>query len=129
MRRFSRHSGYSNLVRSLRAKRMLRTVVCAAAAFAFVGTLAFAGQVSDLNNTFRITVPDDWGVERPNIPSVGVFLISPRSSETFGNCNVIVIADDSTKALSQKEVEDMLAKEVSEDWWRQAIMGARGIKT
>jgi hypothetical protein len=106
-----------------------RSIVFFIAALAFVCTWSHAADVTDPESTFRITIPDDWTVERPAVPTLKVFLVSPRAAETGGNCNVVLVPDEATRGMSQNEVETMLSNEINEAWWRSAIMGARGIKS
>jgi hypothetical protein len=107
---------------------MFRFTTCAAAAFVLAAT-ALAGEVTDPSNTFRMTTPDGWTSDTPPTPAVAVVVISPRRNETGGNCNVVSAADESTKKLSQAEVEAMFDGKINGDFWKASLGMARGIKS
>lgn len=108
---------------------MFRFTTSAVAAFILVATTAAAGDFTDPNNTFRLTTPDGWTTETPPIQTVAVVVISPRRAETGGNCNVVTAADESTKKLSQSEVEALFAGRINGEFWKSSLAMAPGFKS
>ncbi|MEQ1864145.1 MAG: hypothetical protein ABL996_05775 [Micropepsaceae bacterium] len=107
---------------------MLRTFACAAVALSLAAS-AFAGELNDPNNRFRITVPDGWTTEpKPDIDIVALIVGSPRKAETRGNCNV-VIAPNQLTGLTQEQIDQQLSAVVSADFWKATLAKVKEIKS
>lgn len=108
---------------------MLRTLSCALATVILAATFALAGEITDVDNTFRFTVPEGWTKEAPPIPTLALVVVSPRRPETGGNCNVVAAPDETTKSMSQSELESLVSGQINEKFWKDAIGGVEGAKS
>jgi len=108
---------------------MLRTAIYVFAALTLVAASALAAEITDVNNTFRFTVPEGWTQEPPPMPALTVVVVSPRRPETGGNCNVVAGQDEATKSMSQSEVEAQAAAQINEEFWKGGISAVRGVKS
>lgn len=102
---------------------MLRALVIVLSALALSQMTSSAREIVDANNSFRVTVPDDWGQMASASSSVALVVVSPRAAQTGGNCNVSVTADASSKGKTQAEIDANASAEVNEQFWL-AVLGA-----
>lgn len=106
---------------------MLRTTIYVAATLALAATIVFAAEFSDKDNTFRISAPNGWTAEKDPTEEVAVSIDSPRIEDTGGNCGVLATAENSSKMLSQDDVDQILAKEINEKFWQDIIAPGDGV--
>lgn len=105
---------------------MLRTLVIVVGIFLFGEMTASAREIVDANNSFRVTVPDDWTQMASPPSSVALVVVSPRAAQTGGNCNVSVTMDAASKGKTQAEIDASASAEVNDQFWL-AVLGATGL--
>jgi hypothetical protein len=107
---------------------MVRVIICMFAALLLAGLPAQAGDFTDKNNTFRLTVPEGWTVQTPP-PQLAVVVTSPRVADTGGNCNALTGAEEGTRTMSQAEVEADVGKHITPEFWKTSIMANKMFKS
>jgi hypothetical protein len=108
---------------------MLRALACALAMLALMETAAVAEEVSDANNTFRLTIPDGWTKVPPPFAGVALIVASPRIEETGGSCNVIIAEVEETRSMTQAEAEALAIAAFTEEAWKAEIASIRFVKS
>ncbi|MBI1214091.1 MAG: hypothetical protein GC190_21725 [Alphaproteobacteria bacterium] len=95
---------------------MLRLMISGFAILCVAGS-AFAETVRDSEHHFKVTAPSDWKVERNPSDDVQVSMTSPKADQTGGICNVATEAHPKSAGMSQAEVDQSLANEITDDAW------------
>lgn len=102
---------------------MLRSLAVFFGALALCQIAVSAREIVDANNSFRVSVPDDWTQMAPASSAAALVVVSPRASQTGGNCNVSVTVDPTSKGKTQAEIDASASAEVNDQFWL-AVLGA-----
>jgi len=104
----------------------MRQTLCALALVAALigASAATADDYVDRTHQFRVTVPDGWKLVESQSKSdeAAIFgLISPRFATTSGLCLFASASLATTRDLSQEALNEGMANEVNEAFWRSTI--------
>ena len=86
-------------------------------ALANTGSIAVADTIRDTAHNFRITVPSKWKTEQNPSDDVRLMTISPNAEQTGGSCNVSTEPHPQSAAMTQDQVDQQLALEVTDAAW------------
>lgn len=78
---------------------------------------AFADTLRDNEHKFKVTVPSGWKVDQNPSADIQVLMTSPRSDQTGASCNVAIEAHPKTSSMTQAQVDQALANEITDDAW------------
>lgn len=101
---------------------MYRSTIAALIALV-LAPLAAAENYADQEKGFKLTVPDGWSKDPPRSSGGGLDLVlrSPRYDTTRGTCPLGAAQIAETQSKSQEQINEELAPNVTEAFWRAAL--------